>query len=122
MPKKITSTESNAESCSKPSGAIDWIECCVCKLWTHINCINMSLNEAKQIEWYKCYKCLDIKSITPSTTGSKEISPDNFISTSVKKPRILKRVPKDSRIPLGSILIEKIDAICTEPVNHNLAR
>ena len=49
--------------------------------------------------------------IVNKATIGNEIVLDNYVNTTISNVRVLKRVPKDSRVPLAESLSEKINDI-----------
>ena len=81
----------------KPSGLINWIRCDCFPSWYHISCVNISLSDSKKTQWFQCPLCVDVKSVNKSTIG-------NYVKTAISNVRVLKRVQKNSRVPLAEIL------------------
>ena len=59
-------------------------------------------------QWFQCPLCVDVKSVNKPTIGNDLIL-DSYVNTTVSNVRVLKRVPKDSRVPLAESLSDKID-------------
>ena len=102
--------ECTSKDCLKPSGQINWIRCDCCFSWYHIICVNISLSDSKKTQWFQCHLCVDVKSIIKATIDN-DLVPDNYVNTAISNVRVLKRVPKDSRVPLAESLSEKINDI-----------
>ena len=103
--KKCTS-----KGCLKPSGLINWIRCDCCSSWYHISCVNISLSDSKKTQRFQCPLCVDVKSVNKATIGN-DLVLDNYVNTAISNVRVLKRVPKDSRVPLAESLSDKINDI-----------
>ena len=54
--------------------------------------------------------CVDVKSVNKATIGN-DLVLDNYVKTTISNVRVLKRVPKDSRVPLAEILSDKTNDI-----------
>ena len=102
--------ECTSKDCLKPSGLINWIRCDCCSSWYHINCVNISLSDSKKNQWFQCLLCNDVKSVNKATIGNALVL-DNYVNTAISNVRVLKRVPKDSRVPLAESLSDKINDI-----------
>ena len=76
----------------------------------HISCVNISLSDSKKNQWFQCPLCVDVKSVNRATIGN-DLVLDNFVNTAISIVRVLKRVPKDSRVPLAESLLDKIKDI-----------
>ena len=100
----------NAPKCLKPSGLIDWINCKLCNGWVHIKCANLSRTEARSLAEFKCSKCSLVNTIPQCQDDN--FRPDTLFNSGLVH---LKRVPKNSRIPLAENLIPKINDICETP-------
>ena len=96
-----------SKDCLKSSGLINWIrsDCCY-----HISCVNISLSDSKKTQWFQCPLCVDVKSVNKATIGN-DLVLDNFVNTAISNVRVLKRVAKDSRVPLAESLPDKINDI-----------
>ena len=56
--------------------------------------------------------CVDVKSVNKETIAN-DLVLDNYVNTALSDVRVLKRVPKDSRVPLAESLSVKInDIVC----------
>ena len=55
-------------------------------------------------------QCVDVKSINKATIGN-DLVLDNYVNTAISNVRVLKRVQKDSRVPLAASLTDKINDI-----------
>ena len=53
----------NAPKCLKPTGLIDWVNCCLCNGWVHIKCANLSRAEARSLAEFKCCRCSSVNTI-----------------------------------------------------------
>ena len=102
--------EYTSKDCLKHSGLINWIRCDCCSIWYHISCVNNSLSESKKTQWFQCPLCVDVKSVKKATIGN-DLVLDNYVNTAISNVRVLKRVPKDSRVPLAESLLDKINGI-----------
>ena len=102
--------ECTSKDCLKPSGLINWIRCDCCSSWYHINCVNFSLSDSKKMQWFQCPLCVDVKSVNKATIGN-DLVLDNYVNTAISNVRVLKRAPKDSRVPLAESLSDKINDI-----------
>ena len=102
--------ECTSKDCLKPSGLINWIWCDCCSSWYHISCVNISLSDSKKTQWFQCPLCVDVKSVNKATIGN-DLVLDNYVNTAISNVRVLKRVPKDSRVPLAESLSDKINDI-----------
>ena len=51
-----------------------------------------------------------VKSVNKATIGN-DLVLDNYVNTAFSNVRVLKRVPKDSRVPLAESLSDKINDI-----------
>ena len=61
-------------------------------------------------QWFQFPLCVDIKSVNKATKGN-DLVLDNFVNTAISNVRVLRRVLKDSRIPLEESISDKIDDI-----------
>ena len=95
--------ECTSKDCLKPSGLINWIRCDCCSSWYQISCVNISLSDSKKTQWFQCPLCVDVKSVNKATIGN-DLVLDNYVNTAISNVRILKIVPKDSRVPLAESL------------------
>ena len=102
----------NAPKCLKPSGLIDWINCRLCNGWVHIKCANLSRTEARNRAEFKCSRCSLVNTIPQCQDDN--FRPDTLFNSGVVH---LKRVTKNSRIPLAENLIPKKKDICENPAN-----
>ena len=102
--------ECTSKDCLKPSGLISWIRCDCCSSWYHISCVNISLSDSKKTQWFQCTLCVHVKSVNKATI-SNDLVLDSYVNTAISKVRVLKRVPKDSRVPLAESLSDKINDI-----------
>ena len=89
---------------------LNWIRCDCCSSWYHISCVNTSLSDSKKTQWFQCLSCVDVKSVKIATIGN-ELVLDNFINTAISTVRALKRVPKNSHVPLAESHSDKINDI-----------
>ena len=97
----------NAPKCLKPSGLIDWINFRLCNGWVYTKCANLSRTEARNLAEFKCSSCSLVNTIPQCQDDN--FRPDTLFNSGVVH---LKRVPKNSRIPLAENLIPKINNIC----------
>ena len=102
--------ECTSKDCLKPSGLINWIGGDCCSSWYHISCVNFSFSGSNKIQWLQCPLCVDIKSVNKATKGNDSVL-DNYVNTAISNVRVLKRVPKDSRVTLAESLSDKINDI-----------
>ena len=102
--------ECTGKDCLKPSGLINWIRCDCFSSWYHISCVNISLSDSKKNQWYQCHLCVDVKFVDKATIGN-DLVLDNYVNTAISNVRVLKRVPKDSRVPLAESVSQKINDI-----------
>ena len=89
---------------------INWIRCDCCSSWYHISCVNISLSDSKKTQWFQCLLCVDVKSVNKATIAN-DLVLDKYVNTAIFNVRVLKRVPKDSRVPLAESLSDKINDI-----------
>ena len=101
-----------ALKCLKPSGLIDRINCRLCNGWVHIKCANLSKTDSRNLAELKCSRC-SLVNTTPQCQDDN-FRPDTIFNSDVVH---LKRVPKNSRIPLAETLIPKITDTCETPSN-----
>ena len=106
--------ECTSKDCLKPSGLIKWIGCNCCSKWYHISCVNISLSKPKKTQWFQCPLIVDVKSVKKATIGNDSVL-DNYVYTAISNVRVLKRVPKDSRVLLEENLSDK-----TNDIVHNV--
>ena len=99
--------ERTSKDCSKPPGLINWIGCDCCSSWYHISCVNISLTDSKKTQRFQCPLCVDVKSGNKAKIGN-DLVLDNYVNTAISNVRVLKRVPKNSRVPLAESLSDKI--------------
>ena len=83
--------ECTSKDCLKPSGLINCIRCDCCSSWYHISCV--------KTQWFQCPLCVDVKSVNKATICN-DLVLDNYVNTAILNVRVLKSVPKDSRVPL----------------------
>ena len=102
--------ECTSKDCLKPSGLINWIRCDCCSSWYHISFVNLSLSDSKKTQWFQCPLCVDVKSVNKATKGN-DLVLENYVSTAISNVQVLKRVPKDSRVPMAESLSDKINDI-----------
>ena len=57
-----------------------------------------------------CSLCVDVKSVNIATIGN-DLVLDNYVITAISNVRVLKRVPKNSRVPLAESLSDKLSDI-----------
>ena len=95
----------NALKCLKPSGLIDWVKCRLCSGWVHIKCANFSKTEARSLAEFKCCRWSLVNPIP-------QCHDDNFRPDTQPNSCVvhLKRVPKNSRIPLAENLTCECDS------------
>ena len=72
--------------------------------------MNISLSDSKKTQWFQCPSCVDVKSGNRAPIGN-DLVPDNYVNTAISNVRVLKRVPKNSRVPLAESLSDKIIVI-----------
>ena len=89
--------------------------CRLCNGWVHIKCANLSRTKARSIAEFNCCRC-SLLSTIPQCQDDV-FRPDTLFNSGVVH---LKRVPKNSRIPLAENLILKINDICETPSNIDL--
>ena len=89
--KKCTSKD-----CLKLSGLINWIGCDCSSSWYQISCV--SLSDSKKTQWFQCPLSMDVKSVNKATIGN-DLVLNNYVNTAISNVQVLKRVPKDSRVP-----------------------
>ena len=94
----------------KPSGLINWIGRDCCFIWYHISCVNISLSDSKKTKWFQGPLCVDVKSANKATIGN-DLVLDNYFNTAISKVPVLKRVAKDSPVPLAKSLLDKLNDI-----------
>ena len=92
--------ECTSKDCLKVSGLINWIRCDCSSSWYHISCVNFSLCDSKKSQLIQCPLCVDVKSVNKSKIGN-DLVLDNFVTTAISNVRVLKRISKDSRVPLA---------------------
>ena len=102
--------ECTSKYCLKPSGLISWIRCDCCSSWYHISGVNISLSDSQKTQWFQCSLCVYVKSFNKATRVD-DLVLDNYVKTAISNVRVLKRVPKDSRVPLAESLSDKINDI-----------
>ena len=102
--------ECTSKECLKLSGLINWIRCDCCSSWYHISCVNISLSDSMKTQWFQCPLCVDVNSVSKATIGN-DLVLDNYVNTAISNVRVLKRVPKDSRVPLAESLSDRINDI-----------
>ena len=61
-------------------------------------------------QWFQCPLCVDVKSVNKATTGN-DLVLDNCVNTAISIIRVLKRVPKKSRVSLAESLSDKTNDI-----------
>ena len=61
-------------------------------------------------QWFQCPLYVDVKYVNKATIGN-DLVLDNYVNTAISNVRVLKRVPKDSRVPLAESLSDKINDI-----------
>jgi len=50
--------ECSAVACLRPTDStVNWVQCEECQRWFHIRCINLSYQEVKLMDVYKCLRC-----------------------------------------------------------------
>ena len=67
-------------------------------------------SDSKKTQWFQCLLCVDVKSVNKAAIGN-DLVLDNYVNTAISNVRVLKRVPKDSRVPLAESLSDKINDI-----------
>ena len=91
---------------------------------------SVTVGDSKRTQWFQCPLCVDIKSVNKATIGNNLVL-DNYVNTAISNIRILKRVPKDSRVRiaigfrLGSKICDRHECVCgknaTEDDWHGLS-
>ena len=81
-----------------------------CSSWYHIRCVNVSFSDSKKTQWFQCPLCVDVKSVNKATIGI-DLVLGNYVNTAISNVRLLKRVPKDSRVPLAESHSGRINEI-----------
>ena len=61
--------------------------------------------------------CVNVKSVNNASIGD-ELLLDNYVNTTISNVRKLKRVPKDSRVPLAESLSDKTNNIFYNAENN----
>ena len=89
-----------SKDCLKLSGLMNWIRCDCCSSWYHIGCVNISLSDSNKTQWFQRPLCVGVKLVNKSTIGN-DLVLDNYVNTAIPSVRVLKRVPKNSRVPLA---------------------
>ena len=89
---------------------INWIGCDCCSSWYHISFINISFSDLKKTQWFQFPLCVDVKPDNKATIAN-DLVLDNSVKTAISKVGVLKRVPKDSRVPIAESLSGKINEI-----------
>ena len=56
-------------------------------------------NNTKKTHCFPCILCVDVKSVNKATI-SNDLVVDNNVNTAISNVRVLKRLPKDSRVHL----------------------
>ena len=79
----------------------------VCLVGFILHSVKISLSDSRKTRWFQCPLCVDVKSVNKATIGNFLVL-DNYVNTAISKVRVLKRVPKDSRVPLAESLSDKI--------------
>ena len=102
--------EFTSQDCLKSSGLKNWIGCDCYSSWYHISCVKISISDSKTSHWFQCPLCVDAKSVNKATIV-KDLVQDNYANTAISNVRVLKRVPKDSRVPLAESLSDKTNDI-----------
>ena len=102
--------ECTSKDCLKLSGLINRIRCDCSSSWNHISCVNISLSDSRKTQRFQCPLCIDVKSVNKATIRN-DLVLDNYVSTAISNVRVLKRVPKDSRVPLAESLSDKINDV-----------
>ena len=102
----------NALKCLKHSRLIDWVYCRLCNGWVRIKCLKLSKTEAGSLTEFNTCRCSLVNTIPQCHDDN--FRPDTLFNSGVVH---LKRVPKNSRIPLAENLIPKINDICEAPTN-----
>ena len=78
---------------------INWIGSDCCSSSHHINCVNIFPSDSKKTHCFPCILCVDVKSVNKATI-SNDLVVDNNVNTAISNVRVLKRLPKDSRVHL----------------------
>ena len=102
--------ECTSKDCLKPAGLINWIGCDCFSSWYHIICVNISLCDSKETRWFQCLLCVDVKSVNKAKIAN-DLVLDTYVKTAISNFRVLKRVPKDSRVSLAENLSDKLNDI-----------
>ena len=110
--KKNETCNEGVSKCLKPSRLIDWVNCWLCNGWVKIKFANLSKMEAWRLAEFKCYRCSLVNTIPQCHDDN--FRPDTRFNSGVVP---LKRVPKNSQIPLAENLIPKIKDSCETPTN-----
>ena len=59
---------------------------------------------------FQCPLCIDVKSVNKPTIGN-DLMLDSYVNTTVSNVREIKRVPKNSRVPMAESLSDKVNDI-----------
>jgi len=59
--------ECSAIACLRPTDStVNWVQCEDCQRWFHIRCINLTYQEVKVMDMYKCLRCQAKKTVVQS--------------------------------------------------------
>ena len=61
-------------------------------------------------QWFQCFLCVDVKSVDKATIDNYLVL-NNYVDTAISNVRVLKRKPKDLRVPSAEKLSDKINDI-----------
>ena len=111
-PNGIKPCEHLPSEVSEARGLVDWINFSLCNGWVHIKCANLSRTQPRSLVKFKCSRCSLVNTIPQCQDDN--FKPDTLFNSGFVH---LKRVPKNSRIPLAENLIPKITDICETPSN-----
>ena len=76
----------------------------------YTSCVNISLSDYKKTQWFQCPLCDDVKFFNKATIANGLVL-NIYVKTAISNVQVLKRVPKDSRVPLAESLSDKINDI-----------
>ena len=62
----------------KPLGFRNWIKCDCCSIWYHTNCVNKTLSDSKNNQWFHCTMCVNLKSRAPLAENVSDKMNDTF--------------------------------------------
>ena len=89
---------------------INWIGYECYSSWYHICCVKNSLSDSKKTQWFQCPLCVDVKSVNKATIGN-DLVLDNCLNTAISNIGVLKRIPKNSLVPLAESVSDKINDV-----------